>query len=267
MKIVSPTNQKIKDVVKLRDRRGRTKAGLTVIEGIREVRSAIKAGALLQEVYLCPELIEGQSKANIQVEILKPLAARKVDVIEVAPEVFEKMSFGDRREGVLAVGEPLFTTLKDLKVPKQGLFLVIEHVEKPGNLGAILRTCDAVGIDALLVCDPATDIFNPNVIRASLGTVFQVPVVNLTNEEALAFLKQVGARIVAATPAGKKIYTAVDYQGTVAMAAGSEKDGLSDFWLKAADEKVSIPMKGEADSLNTSVAAAVICYEALRQRA
>jgi len=267
VKITSPTNQKIKDVVKLRERRGRTKAGVTVIEGIREVRAAIGAGVLFQDVFICPELYEGQAKGSVESEILKPLAALKVPVTEVTAEVFEKLSFGDRREGVLAVGEPLFTKLKDLKAGKNSLLMVIEHVEKPGNLGAILRTCDAVGINALLVCDPATDIFNPNVIRASLGTVFYIPILAVTNEEALSFLKNITARVIAATPQGKKVYTAADYRGTTAIVVGSEKDGLSDFWLKAAEEKVLIPMKGRADSLNTSVAAAVISYEAIRQRA
>lgn len=266
MKITSPTNQKIKDVVKLRDRRGRTKAGVTVIEGIREVRAALAAGVLLQEVFICPELFDGQPQGNVRDGIIKPLTALKVPVTEVTAEVFEKMSFGDRAEGVLAVGEPLKRTLKDLKWGKNALFLVIEHVEKPGNLGAVLRTCDAAGVNGLLVCDPATDLYNPNVIRASLGTLFHVAAVSVANEEAMDFLRKAGAKMIAATPLGKKVYTDVDYRGPAAIVIGSEKDGLSNFWLKAADEKVVIPMKGRADSLNTSVAAAVMAYEALRQR-
>ena len=266
MKITSPTNQKIKDLVKLRDHRSRVRAGLTIIDGIREVRRAVSAGVALKEIFICPELYEGQAKGNVEEGILKPLLAKKVLVCEVTREVFEKICFGDRAEGVLALGQPAAAKFSGLKVTKNSLFMITESIEKPGNLGAILRTCDAAGISAVFTSDPKTDIFNPNVIRASMGTVFLVPVVPGTTEEILDFLRKAQVRIVAATPSANKGYTSADFRGATAIAIGSETAGLSDFWLKAADDKVFIPMKGQADSLNTSVAAALMAYEALRQR-
>ncbi len=267
MKITSPTNPKIKELVKLRDHRARTQSGLTLIDGIREVRASIEAGVPLTEVYICPELYEKQSRGNVADIILKPLNAKRIAICEVTEEVFEKIAFGDRLEGVIAVGKPQHKKLSDIKVTPKSFFMITEKIEKPGNLGAILRTCDAVGIDALFVSDPATDIFNPNVIRASVGTVFSMPIIQANAEEIQAFLQKSGVRIFATTPSAKTIYTSADFKGKIAIVVGSEKEGLSDFWFKAADEKIVIPMKGQADSLNTSVAAALVAYEALRQRA
>ncbi|MCB9772455.1 MAG: RNA methyltransferase [Candidatus Omnitrophica bacterium] len=266
MIIASFSNPKIKELAKLRDHRERVKTGLTLIEGIREVRAAINAGISIKEMYICPSLYEGHEQGHVEDEILKGLVARKVDIVEVTKEVFAKVSFGDRSEGVLAIGSARALAIKDVELKKNPIFMLVEGVEKPGNLGAILRTCDAAGVDALFVCDAATDIFNPNVIRASLGTVFTVPVINATTEQVVEFFKSKNIKIVAATPAGKKSYTSVNLCGGIVIAVGSEKDGLSATFLKAAEEKVFIPMKGRADSLNTSVAAALLAYEALRQR-
>ncbi len=265
-KITSFSNPKIKELVKLRDRRERLKVGVSVIDGIREVKAAIDAGVLIKEAFVCPTLYQGQAQGDVESGILKDLKAQNVEVFEVTKDIFSKICFGDRAEGVLALGCPQLRMLADLKVKSIPLFMLVERVEKPGNLGAILRTVDAVGIDALLVSDQAVDVFNPNVIRASLGTVFSVAVIVETPEKILEFFKSKKVKVVAATPAAKKVYTAVDFCGGIAIAVGSEKDGLSDFWLNAADEKVVIPMKGKADSLNTSVSAALIAYEALRQR-
>ncbi len=265
-KITSFANPKIKELIKLRDRRGRLKTGVTVIDGIREIKAAIDAGVLIKEAFVCPALYQGQAQGDVENGILKSLATANVSVFEVSKEIFAKISFGDRAQGVLVVGVPQTQTIPDLKVTKNPFFMLVESVEKPGNLGAILRTADAVGIDALFVSDQAVDVFNPNVIRASLGTVFSVGVIVEAPEKILEFFKSKKVKVVAATPAAKKVYTAVDLHGGIAIAVGSEKDGLSDFWLSAADEKVVIPMKGKADSLNTSVAAALIAYEALRQR-
>ena len=265
-KITSFSNPKIKELVKLRDRRERMKTGVTMIDGIRELKTALDAGVVIKEAFVCPALYQGQAQGDVEQDILKNLAAQNIAVFEVTKDIFAKICFGDRVEGVLAVGCPLVKKLDDLKVNKNPLLMLIEHVEKPGNLGAILRTADAAGINALLICDATTDVFNPNVIRASLGTVFSIAVIPETPEIILGFLKKNKIKIIAATPAGQKVFTSIDLCCGVAIAIGSEKDGLSDFWLKAADEKISIPMKGKADSLNTSVAAALIAYEALRQR-
>jgi len=265
IKITSFSNPKIKDVVKLRERRERTKTGLTVIDGIREVEAAIKAGVEVTDIFICPALYEGQIQGDVDA-IVQGVDFQKVEIFEVTKEIFGKICFGERSEGILVLVRAKVKTIKDLKVKKNPIFMLIESVEKPGNLGAILRTCDASGIDALLVCDPATDIYNPNVIRASLGTVFNVDVIAGSTEEIAGFLKSHKIKVVAATPAGKKNYTTLDFRVGVALAVGSEKDGLSKFWLEAADEKAFIPMKGQADSLNTSVAAALMAYEVLRQR-
>jgi TrmH family RNA methyltransferase len=264
IKITSFANPKIKDVVKLRERRERIRTGLTVVEGIREVAAAIKAGVEISEVFICPSLYEGQIQGDVDA-MLRGLKD-SVEVSEVSKEIFAKICFGERSEGIVALGRARIKTLKDLKLKKNPLLMLIERVEKPGNLGAILRTCDAAGIDALLVCDPATDIYNPNVIRASLGTVFSVDTVAGSTEEIAGFLKSNKIKVVAATPSGNKKYTSLDFRAAVVLALGSEMSGLSDFWLKTADEKAFIPMKGEADSLNTSVAAALMAYEAIRQR-
>ncbi len=265
-KITSFANPKIKEIVKLRDRKERNKIGVTLIDGIREVKAALDAGLGIKEVFVCPSLYQGQTQGDVENGILKNLTARKIEVVEVTKDIFAKICFGDRAEGVLAVGVVQTQKFSDLKIKKDPLFMLVEHVEKPGNLGAILRTCDAAGIDALFVSDITTDVFNPNVIRASLGTVFSVLVIPESPEKILEFFKSRKLKIVAATPSGKTVYTSVDFRVGSVIAVGSEKDGLSDFWLKAADEKISIPMKGQTDSLNTSVAAALVAYEALRQR-
>ena len=264
-KITSFANPKIKQLVRLRDRRERVKTGVTVIDGIREVRAAMDAGILIKEAFVCPALYQAHQE-DVEGGILKSLAAQGKEVFEVTKEVFAKICFGDRLEGVLAVGSPVTQTIAGLPKTKAPFFMLVENVEKPGNLGAILRSCDAAGIDALFVSDTTTDIFNPNVIRASLGTVFHVTVIVESQEKILEFFKSQKVKVVAATPVGQKVYTAVDYRRGIAILVGSEKDGLNDFWLDAADEKIVIPMKGKADSLNTSVAAALIAYEALRQR-
>lgn len=265
-KITSFSNPKIKQLVKLRDRRERMKTGVTIIDGIRELKAALDAGVVMKEAFVCPALYQDQGQGDVEQSILKNLTAQNITVFEVPKDVFAKICFGDRADGVLAVGCPQVKKITDLKVNKNPLLMIVEHVEKPGNLGAILRTADAAGIEALFVSDTATDVFNPNVIRASLGTVFSVVVIPQTPENILSFLKSRKIKIVAATPAGQKAFTTVDLRCGVAIAVGSEKDGLSDFWLNAAEEKISIPMRGTADSLNTSVAAALIAYEALRQR-
>ena len=185
----------------------------------------------------------------------------------MSEDVFQKISFGDRREGGVAVCQPRACRLKELEQKECGLFVVVENVEKPGNLGAVLRICDGAGVDALLVSDEQSDIFSPNCIRASTGTVFTVPVVQARRDAVLSFLRQRGALLVAATPLADKVYSQVNLLSALAIVAGSERDGLSDFWLNNSDARVKIPMAGTADSLNVAVSVAVIVYEAVRQRA
>ena len=180
--------------------------------------------------------------------------------------VFEKMTFGHRHEGVLGVCLQPKKSLKDIQFSKKPFLVAVESVEKPGNLGAILRTADAVGVDGLIVCDPVTDIYNPNVIRSSLGAIFSVCVVPATKEEALKFFKLNKVTICATLPQADKCYSSVDLNVPLALVMGSEEKGLSEFWQKNSDMAVYIPMKGKVDSLNVSVSAAVVLYETIRQR-
>ena len=265
MKITSSTNPRIKELVKLREAKARRERGLTIVDGIREVSRAVEAGAAVKELYVCPELYEGQGQGNVA-EVITKVSSRKIPVYDISSEIFQKVAFGERAEGVLAVCQPKLSTLGDIKKKKDCLLMIVEAVEKPGNLGAILRTCDAAGVDALLVSGHSTDIFNPNVIRASLGTVFTVPVVQADPKDIVTFLKKNQVKIFATTPDTSKISTKSDLRGSVAIIVGSEKEGLSGFWLDHADVKISIPMKGKADSLNAAVTAAVVAYEAVRQR-
>jgi len=256
-KITSLQNNLIKHAQALREPRERRETGMTVIDGAREIKRAMEAGVILNKVFY----VEAHQAA-----LLKQLSYQKIELIEVSDKVMEKLAYGDRHEGILALAEIPNLTLKDLKLSSHPLVVVLEALQKPGNLGAILRTCDGVGVEAVLVCDPKTDVYNPNVIRSSTGVVFKLPVVSSNSEEIFAFLKSKKIKICAASPGGQKTYTQANFKGAWALALGSEDKGLSDFWPLAADLTVKIPMKGMADSLNVSISAAIILYEALRQR-
>jgi TrmH family RNA methyltransferase len=260
--ITSLSNQKIKDVVKLRDRKARNELGLTIVEGHKEVMRALDADIEFVELFVYPDMTEEFDNA----EIIEEINERGIPIQYVSEDVFKKISYGDRNEGLVAICKTWDTSIKNLKGKKDPLYVIAEGVEKPGNFGAILRTCDAVGVDAVIVCNGAIDIFNPNVIRASLGAIFIVNVVTAETEEAFKVLKEKNVRICATFPLAKDIYTDVDLTGPIAIAVGCEHDGLSDFWSDKADIKVSIPMQGQMDSLNVSSSAAVMLYESLRQR-
>jgi TrmH family RNA methyltransferase len=186
--------------------------------------------------------------------------------ITVNRAVFEKMSYRENPDGWLAVFPIPQTSLNDLKLSESPLIIVAESVEKPGNLGAILRTADAAHVDALLVCDPRVDVWNPNVVRASRGAVFSVPVVESDNESALKWLNAHNIHVLAATPSADELYFNLNLREAVAIAVGTEDQGLSEFWMSAADVKVKIPMMGNVNSLNVSVSTALILYEAVRQK-
>ena len=258
-KITSLTNARVKHVVALRDRKTREAQGLTIVEGRREIARALEAGVPVKELYICRELLESEQIGNI-------VAPRGKNVYETTKEVFAKISYGDRSDGVLAVCAPLRLSFKDFSPKASSLFVVVEGVEKPGNLGAILRTCDGAGVDGVIVCDGKTDMTNPNVIRASLGTSFSVKVVVSSNEQALAFLKSKNIQICAALPQAKTLYTKAKLTNALAIVVGSEQSGLTKFWSSSADLKVNIPMRGRADSLNVSASTAILLYEIIRQR-
>ncbi len=262
LKLTSLDNPKIKFVIKLTDRKDRNETGLTVIDGVREVTRAFEAGADIKEVYICPEYFETKGDPGL----LAKMTAQEIQTFEITREIFYKIAFGDRREGILAVCQPWYKTLADLKPSRRPLFVVLENVEKPGNLGAIIRTCDGAGVDAVLVSDTQTDIYNPNVIRSSMGAVFSLPVVQDREDAILDFLLAHEIKIVATSPGGDKVYANANLRDPVAIVLGSEQRGLSDFWMRHSHAQVRIPMYGRADSLNVSITTAIIVYEALRQR-
>ena len=260
-KITSFQNPQIKRIAELRESKTRKATGLTLVEGIREVTLAWKAGVEFKEFFICPEFLEKPFPLPSV-----PSKGEGTKIYEVTPEIFSKIAFGERQEGILGIGAPKVLRWEDLRLPPRSLCVLVEGIEKPGNLGAILRTADAAGVDALLVGGGGTDIYNPNVIRASLGTVFTVKMIPTTNEAALEFFRSRKIKIYAAIPGAKTVYTHADFKIPSVLVLGSEDEGLSDFWKKAADSKIKIPMAGSADSLNVSASAAVILFEALRQR-
>jgi TrmH family RNA methyltransferase len=255
MDITSLQNPKIKHIVKLReDKRLRRQDGLMLVEGRDEVTLALGSGLKPHTLLTAPEL------ASTSMEI--PSA----EIVSVTRAVFEKISYRDNPDGWLGIFPIPKTALEDLKLSKVPFVIVAESVEKPGNLGAILRTADAAHVDAVLVCDPRVDLWNPNVIRASRGTVFTVPTVEVESPNALAFLKSGKMRVLAATPSAGALYTDVDLREPTALAVGTEDLGLTNFWMSNADVRVKIPMLGKVNSLNVSIATALITYEAVRQR-
>ena len=262
-KITSLQNSLIKKAQALREASERREQGMTVIDGAREIMRAVKAGIVLDKIFF---VNDQQESGNECVRSVLKLSSGKVELVEVSDKVMEKLAYGQRHEGILALARTPLLALKDLKLSDQPLVVVLESLEKPGNLGAVLRTCDGAGVEAVLVCDSKTDIYNPNVIRSSTGIVFSLPVVGAKSEEIVAFLRSRKIMICASTPAAQQVYAQVIFKGAWAIVLGSESEGLSDFWLKAADTTVKIPMKGLADSLNVSTSAAIILYEALRQR-
>jgi TrmH family RNA methyltransferase len=261
-RIDSIHNPGVKRVVRLRTKKSREARGQTIVEGVREVRQALRAGLRFLCVYICREGVY-----HCPEDLLKEIQSAGTRIMEAGCSVYDRMAYGDRREGVLALVEQPHWTLDRLTLSAVPLVVVLENVEKPGNLGAVLRTADGAGADALLVCDDKTDIYNPNTVRASLGAVFTVPTVTCSAGEALAFLRAKGIRTFAAVVQATDKYFNSDMRGPAAVVLGSEQDGLGEFWRRNTDESVCIPMLGKIDSLNVSVAAALMIYEAVRQRA
>lgn len=255
MDITSLQNPRVKYVVKLRDdKRQRKQDGLMLVEGVDEIRLALSAGCKPQTIFSAPDLtsrqIEGTSAENITVNRV----------------VFEKMSYRENPDGWLAIFAIPAVQLDDLKLNDSPLVIVAESIEKPGNLGAILRTADAAHVDAVLVCNPRLDVWNPNVVRASRGAVFSVSVVECDNASALGWLAAQKIRVLAATPSAEAIYSDENLRDPIAIAVGTEDVGLTDFWMSNADVQVKIPMMGKVNSLNVSVSTALIVYESVRQR-
>jgi len=260
--ITSIHNPRVKDAIRLRDRRHREKQGRILIDGLRELERAIDAGVSVGEVFVYEPACQGPEAQRV----LAKLVQRGAELLHVNQPVFEKLAFGQRLEGILGLAATPHTTLGDLRLPERPLVAVLEGVEKPGNVGAVARTADGAGLSALVVADPRTDLFNPNTIRASLGTIFTLPVAAATAEETLAWLRQEQLAVVAARVDGSVPYTEVDYRRPAAIVLGSEAEGLTSVWSGSDIMAVRLPMLGAADSLNVSATAAVLFYEALRQR-
>jgi TrmH family RNA methyltransferase len=260
--LASPSNPRIKAAVRLRDRREREASGLTLVDGARELRRALESGVDVEEAFVCEPLLAGEDARAA----LDALRSRGVTVTTTTEAAFAKLAFGDRAEGLVAVVRAPWWALDDLRPPADPLILVIEGVEKPGNLGAILRTADGAGVDTVIAASPRTDLANPNAIRASAGTIFAVPLAAAPTHEVVPWLRERSVRIVAARVDGARAYTDVNLTGPVAIVVGSEAKGLTDAWHGRDIETVHLPMLGIADSLNVSVSAAILVYEARRQR-
>ena len=259
--ITSTQNPKIKRLLSLQQKAGeRRKNGLFVAEGLRELSHCKEAGYIAEEIFLCPSL--ATDEANALLERWSPDAI----VYQVSPSVYERIAYRGSTEGIVGVVKARKQTLDDLRLSDSPLIIVLESVEKPGNLGAVLRSADAARADAVIICDPLTDLYNPNLIRSSIGAIFTVPCVACSSEECIAFLKHNGISILTAQLQDSHLYYDVDMRRPTAIVMGTEATGLTDIWREAADAHIRIPMLGKLDSLNVSVSAAILLFEAVRQR-
>jgi RNA methyltransferase, TrmH family len=256
--ITSVQNPKIKNLQALEKARERRNQHLFLFEGIKELMLAVEAGYVLKSVFFCPDIISAD-------EILTLVKEENL-LIPVHQSVFEKLAYRESTGGVIVVAEPRKHSLETLKLNDNPFLLILEGVEKPGNLGAILRTADAVGVDAVIICDPATDFYNPNVIRSSVGCVFTNQLASATSEEAITYLKKKNITIFCTYLQASIPYNEVEYDKPFAIVVGTEATGLTTPWVEAADATIIIPMQGKIDSMNVSTATAVVVFEARRQR-
>ncbi|MGZ6259346.1 MAG: TrmH family RNA methyltransferase [Candidatus Limnocylindrales bacterium] len=265
-RITSTSNPRVRAALALRDRRARDAAGRTLVDGARETMRALEAGARVETIFLCLELVHGTEGARLLERLEGRPAVERPDVVEVGESVHDRLAYGGRGDGVVAVVEVPRRGLAELRLPADPLVAVLEGVEKPGNVGAILRTADGAGLDAVVVADAGTDLFNPNAIRASLGAVFSVALAAAPADEVRAWLRTSGWQLVLARPDASSLYDTVDYRRPTALLLGSEARGLGGAWDDPAAIAVRLPMLGRADSLNVAAAAAILFYEARRQR-
>lgn len=283
--ITSAQNRKVKELLTLVEKsKARSAAGLFVVEGQRELGHCLDAGFIPETLFICGEVMAVQNNAvnvaktghlteNIEgKDGLDALVAKaealnpRLGVVQIPAFLYEKVAYRGSTEGIIAEVHSVPLSLEDLRLGENPLVMVLESVEKPGNLGAVLRSADAAGADAVIICDPLTDIWNPNLIRSSVGAVFSVPVAVCTSADAIAFLKKRGIRILTAQLQDSEWYYDTDMTGATALVMGTESTGLTQAWRDSADAHIKIPMLGRLDSLNVSVSAAVLLYEAVRQR-
>ena len=273
--ITSAQNPKIKNLLLLQEKsKARREQGLFVVEGRRELEHCLEAGFQVRTLFICPELAGNEalsgafarigSRSDAEERVSSP--AQHPLIIEIPESLYRKVAYRESTEGIIAEVECKERRLEDLELSERPLVMVLESVEKPGNLGAVLRSADAARADAVIVCDPLTDLYNPNLIRASLGGIFTVPTVAASSEEAIAWLKARGIRILTAQLQDSSWYYDIDMTVGTALVMGTESTGLTDIWRRAADAHIRIPMLGRLDSLNVSVSAAILLFEAVRQR-
>jgi RNA methyltransferase, TrmH family len=260
--LASPSNPRIRSMARLRDRRSRDETGLTLVDGAREVRRALESAVDVVEAFVCEPLLAGED-ARAALDLL---GERNTPTTRTTEAAFAKLAFGDRADGLIAVVRIPPMRLDDLRLPEEPLIVVVEGVEKPGNLGAVLRSADGAGADALIAASPRTDLMNPNAIRASAGTIFSVPIASAPTDAVIDWLRRRSIPVVATLVDAERLYTDADLTGAVAVSFGSEAAGLTDAWRAPDLIPVRLPMRGVADSLNVSVSAAIVLYEARRQR-
>jgi RNA methyltransferase, TrmH family len=257
-KITSTQNPKVKSLLSLEKPRERRKQGLFIIEGLKEIRMALDAGYKIGNLFFCDDIIT--------IEELSSLGTDDKLMIPVAKDVFDKIAVRENSGGVLAVAEQKAHSLKQIELSTYPLLLILESVEKPGNLGAILRTADAAGVDAVVICDPQTDFYNPNAIRSSIGCVFTTQIASATSEETIDWLNKNNISIYCTYLKAAQAYHLTDFTKPSAIVMGTESTGLSDLWVRKSTQNIIIPMQGRIDSMNVSTAAAVVVFEAKRQR-
>jgi TrmH family RNA methyltransferase len=262
LEITSTSNPRVKWLAGLQRRRHRVAEGVTLVEGHDELRLALDAGVSVRTLFWCPALVDGSSRAAL----VDRVASSGQEVVALGRAAFEKASYREHPDGLLAVVPDPGRTLADIALGRRPLLLVCEAIEKPGNLGAMLRTAEAAGADAVIAADPVTDWGNPNVVRASKGTLFAVPVASAGAEEVLAWLRANGVAVVVATPEASDVVTDVDLTRPCAIVVGAEHEGVSATLRDGADHAVRLPMMGRVNSLNVATAAAITVYEAVRQR-
>ncbi len=261
-RIDSLKNPQIKALARLKERRSREREQRYLLEGSREISRALTAEVPVQQLFICPDLLKPEG----QEVIARAHNLSKISFTELAQATFKRLSYRENPDGLIAVAAIEEKSLNSLKLPTDALVLIIDGVEKPGNLGALLRTADGANLDAVFISGTGTDLYNPNVIRASMGSLFSRPVLTTSTPELKEWLSQQQFKLVATSPQASTSYWDADYRGAVAIILGSEDLGLADDWLAASNTQVVIPMSGLADSLNVATAGALLVYEALRQR-
>jgi len=257
--ITSSQNPYIKSLIQLKEKaKSRKQSGTFLIEGVREIELAIKGNYEIETLLICNEVTDFSNNPKIQ--------KSNSPIIEISKEVYQKLAYRDTTEGILAVAKTKSLQLSDLKLPKNPLIVILEAIEKPGNIGAILRTCDAANVDAVIIANPKTDLYNPNIVRSSVGCLFTNQIALASTEETIDFLIKNKINFYSATLQNSTSYHTQNYTTPTALVVGTEATGLTQLWREKATQNIIIPMQGEIDSMNVSVAAAILIFEAKRQR-